>query len=201
MQGFELIVETFGIIELFQTALVPILMFSGIGLFILIIQIRYGRVVDIIRTLNNERLELIKKDIMSNISKIEKKWNDYRLQDLQKQVSILVKRGKLLKNALQFMFLAIFTSILSSSLLFITQLIGMSLATVIVLIFAFGMVLVFIGCLFVIKEVTSSYSAVMFDIDTHVPREYRLKTEFGVLGDLEEGRKLEESDEKTKRAR
>jgi len=160
-------------------------MISGIGLFILIIQTRYGRVVDRIRAINNERLELIKEAIIKKISKKEKIWNNYRLHDLQQQMSILVKRGKLLKDSLKFMFISILTFIISSLLLFIEQITKVPLSVIVLLLFAFGMIMLFLGGVNTIKEVTSSYNAVLFDIDTHVPKEYRLKTEFGVLGDLQ----------------
>ena len=185
MHEVNFFIDSLDITQLFQTALVPIVMFSGIGLFLLIVQTRYGRIVDRIRIINNERLGLIKDDIFKEVTKIEKKWNTYRLQGLQQQVSILILRGKLLKNALQLMFLAIFTSILSSTLLFIEQIAGISVSTIVVLLFATGMIMLFIACLYILREVTQSYSAVMYDIDTHVPKEYRIKTGFGIMGDLE----------------
>ena len=59
MNGLERLVESADVIGLFQSVLVPVLMISGIGLFILLIQTRYGRIVDRIRSINYERLELI----------------------------------------------------------------------------------------------------------------------------------------------
>ena len=184
MYGSDIIIEQVDILSLFQTVLVPVLMISGIGLFILVIQIRYGRVVDRIRTINNERLELIKRSIMERISKAEKTWVDYRLQDLQKQMSILVGRGKLLKDSLRFTFISIFTFIISSLLLFIELITEMPLSSVILIVFTSGMILLFLTCINIIKEVASSFSAVMYDIDTHVPREFRITTDLGTFGNL-----------------
>jgi hypothetical protein len=164
-------------------------MISGIGLFIFVIQTRYGRVVDRIRTINSERLEIIKIIMMKKISKIEKSWNDYRLDDFQKQMEILVKRGKLLKNSLQYMFISIFTFIISSLLLFVNSVVHTSLSWIVLLFFSFGMVMLFLACVEVIKEVSSSFHAVMYDIDTHVPREFRLITKLGTFGDLEKEQK------------
>ncbi len=177
--------EQVDIISLFQTVLVPVLMISGIGLFILIIQTRYGRVVDRIRAINNERLELIKESITRRITKSERIWVEYRLQDLQKQVTILVERGKLLKDSLRFTFISIFSFIISSLLLFFEQITQIPLSSVVLICFTFGMILLFLTCINIIKEVTSSYKAVMYDIDTHVPKEYRLKTKLGTFGNLE----------------
>ena len=185
MNGIERLVESVDVISLFQSVLVPILMISGIGLFILLIQTRYGRIVDRIRSINYERLELIKSSIIRKISKAEKTWNNYRLQALQEQMSTLVKRGKLLKYALQFMFISIFTSIFSSLLLFIEQIAKISMSSLILILFSIGMIMLLMACINVIREVAGSYKAVIFDIDTHVPEEYRIKTELGVLGHLE----------------
>jgi hypothetical protein len=160
-------------------------MISGIGLFILIIQTRYGRVVDRIRSINYERLELIKRSLITEISETEKIWNDYRLQDLQKQVTILIDRGKLLKDSLRFTFISIFTFIISSLLLFIEQILKFSLSIIILICFTAGMVLLFTTSIYIIKEVTSSYNAVIFDVDTHVPKQFRIETKRGILGDLE----------------
>ncbi|MCW4033568.1 MAG: DUF2721 domain-containing protein [Candidatus Bathyarchaeota archaeon] len=179
------LLESVDVIGLFQSVLVPVIMISGIGLFILIIQTRYGRIVDRIRSINYERLELIKSSIIRKISKTEKIWNNYRLQALQEQMSILVKRGKLLKYALQFMFISIFTSIFSSLLLFIEQITKIPMSSLILILFSIGMIMLLMACINVIREVTSSYKAVIFDIDTHVPEKYRIKTELGVLGHLE----------------
>jgi len=177
------------LIGLFQTVLVPVLMISGMGLFILIIQTRYGRVVDRIRAINNERLDLIKRSVTKRASKIEKIWNDYRLQDLRKQMTILVKRGKLLKDALKYMFISIFTFIISSLLLFIEQVTEIPISVAVLLSFSVGMLMLFMACVNAIKEVAGSFEAVMFDRDTHVPKEYRVKTDFGTFGNLEdEGR-------------
>ncbi|MCZ2845287.1 MAG: DUF2721 domain-containing protein [Candidatus Bathyarchaeota archaeon] len=185
MEIYE-IIESLDIVTLFQRVLVPVLMISGIGLFILVIQTRYGRIVDRIRILNSERLELIKKEILKKVSKIEKIWNDYRLKGIQEQVAILIIRGKLLKDALKYMFISIFTAIISSLLLLIEQIIRFSLLLIILALFILGMVMLFLACINVIKEVSKSYQAVIYELDTHVPDQYRIETKFGKLGDLED---------------
>jgi hypothetical protein len=179
-------IESIDIVTLFQRVLVPVLMISGVGLFILVIQTRYGRIVDRIRILNSERLELIRKEVLTKISKIEKIWNDYRLKGIQEQVTVLIIRGKLLKDALKYMFISIFTAIISSLLLLIEQIINFSLMLIILTLFTVGMVMLFLACINVINEVSKSYQAVIYELDTHVPDQYRIETKFGKLGDLED---------------
>ncbi len=184
MIGIE-IIESIDIIDLFQRVLVPVVMISGLGLFIMVIQTRYGRVVDRIRSLNNERLELIRTAMTKKISKVEKTWNEHRLNGIQEQMSVLIIRGRLLKDSLKYMFSSIFTFIISSLLLFVEQITKIFLSLIVLVLFTFGMVMLFFACFNIIREVISSYEAVIFDIDTHVPKEYRIKTELGMLGDLE----------------
>ncbi|MEM2106344.1 MAG: DUF2721 domain-containing protein, partial [Candidatus Bathyarchaeia archaeon] len=163
--------ESVDIIHLFQTVLVPVLMISGIGIFILIIQTRYGRVVDRIRAINNERLKMIRMELTGDLSDVEKKWNYHRLQDLQRQLPILVKRGKMLRDSLRFMFLSIFTFIISSFLIFIEQITKIQTSFAVLTIFTFGMFMVFMACINAIREVSGSFHAVLYDIHTHVPKE------------------------------
>ena len=158
------------IVGLFQTTFVPVLMISGIGLFTLIIQTRYGRIVDRIRAINAERLELLKAIAIKEISETEIVWNQNRLDRLEEQMSILVKRGKLLKNALQFMFVSVFTSIISSLLLFIQYILGMLMTLPIIISFTIGMVLIFMGSINTLREVATSYDAVVLDTQTIEPR-------------------------------
>jgi hypothetical protein len=158
------------IVNLFQTTFIPVLMISGIGLFTLIIQTRYGRIVDSIRTINGERLGLLKEIMMKKISETEIVWNQNRLEDLEQQMSILLKRGKLLKYALQFMFVSVFTSVISSLLLFIQYFVGALMTLPIIIFFTLSMVLIFMGCINTLREVGTSYDAVILDTKTIEPQ-------------------------------
>lgn len=153
-------------VELFQTVLVPVLLINGIGLFLLVLQTRYGRIVDRMRTLHHERRNIIKSKILSR-SEIEKTWDQNRLSDIDEQMKILVRRGKLLKDALQYMFIAIFAAIIAPFLLLIEMLTTVMLTLVVLFLLLFVMIMLFIAGVNGIREVTSSYTAVMFDIDTH----------------------------------
>jgi hypothetical protein len=155
-------------VDLFQTVLVPVLLINGVGLFLLVLQTRYGRIVDRMRTLNHERRNIVKSKILSR-SEIEKTWDQNRLSDIDEQMKILVRRGKLLKDALKYMFIAIFASIIASFLLFIEMLTTVKLTLVVLFLLLFVMIMLFVAGVNGIREVTSSYTAVMFDIDTHAP--------------------------------
>ena len=181
MNEVRIFLESIEIVNMFQRVLVPVLMISAIGLFILVTQTRYGRIVDRIRKINYERRTMIKKALIERITRPEKIWNEKRLQCLQEQISILVRRGKLLKDSLKFLFIVIFTSITSSLLLFIEQIIRTKLSIAVLTLFVFGMIMLFMACVNVIKEVAKSYNAVIFDIDMYAPQGYRLKNELDIM--------------------
>jgi len=180
-----IVLGSVNVVELFQKVLVPILLISGIGLFILVIQTRYGRIVDSLRTINNERRELVKITLMKRTSKFEKIWNDNRLQSLQEQMSILVKRGKLLKDSLRFLFIVIFTSITSSLLLFIEQIINTPMSLAVLFLFLLAMIMLLLACINVIKEVSNSYSAVIYDIDMHLPQNNQIQDNIDLFAILD----------------
>ena len=158
------------ITSLFQTTFAPVLMISGIGLFTLIVQTRYGRVVDRIRIINAERLGLLKAIAIRQISDVEITWNENRLEDLEEQMTILLKRGKLLKDALQFMFVAVFTSIFASLLMFIQYFFQIQTGLLVVIFFTVGMILIFMGSISTLREIATSYDAAVMDTKTIVAK-------------------------------
>ncbi len=153
------------IVSLLQAALVPLLTVSGIGLFLFVVQTRYGRVVDRIRYISAERRELAKADYFGRLSKTEKAWNEKRIGNLSRQTGILARRGRLLRDSLRFMFVAVLTFIASAFLIFVQQITGVPLSIVILVIFSSGMVMLLLATVNVIKEVADSYSALAFDMD------------------------------------
>ncbi len=168
-------IEPLDVVKLLQTVLVPVLAISGLGLFILVVQTRYGSIISRIRVLNNERLDLIKKALMKEQSEFERTWNDNRLKDIQEQMIILIKRGRLLKNSLEFIFIAVFTFIISSLLLLTEQIAKIPVSLLVLTFFTLGLVMLFMTCVNLVREVRSSYNAVMLDIATNVPDEYQIK--------------------------
>ncbi|HWR26661.1 MAG TPA: hypothetical protein VN316_02165 [candidate division Zixibacteria bacterium] len=48
-----IVIEPLDVVKLLQTVLVPVLALSGLGLFILVVQTRYGSIINRIRVLNS----------------------------------------------------------------------------------------------------------------------------------------------------
>ena len=155
------------LLSFFQATLVPVVMISGIGLVTLIIQTRYSRVVDSSRRLNQERLQLIKK-IAGLKTNRDKKLLKNRLDDIEIQIGILVKRGQVLKYSLFSTFLAIFDFILTSFLIIIQVFTNFMIVDIIAITFIIGMFLVLIGILLGVFDIRYSYDAVVVDLETRI---------------------------------
>jgi hypothetical protein len=108
----------------------------------------------------------VRKTLVGIVSETEVNWNKNRLIDIQNQISILVKRGKMLRDSLQFIVVSVLTFIISSLLLFVDQITRISLSIGIMAIFAFGMLMLFLSCVNIIREIRSSYNAVLLDVAT-----------------------------------
>ena len=167
--------ESILIVKILQTVMVPLLAISGLGLFILVVQTRYMSLTTRMRALNSERLALIRNAIVKEMAEVEQNWDKNRLKTIEEQLSILKKRGKLLKDALQYIFIAVLTFIFSSVLIFVEHIAKIQASFLILVVFPFGLAMLFLTCINMVREVRSSYRTVMLDLGTRVPEEYRLK--------------------------
>jgi len=149
------------LISLIQATIAPNVLISGCALLCLVIQTRYGRIVDRIRAFNQEHLDL-------RTNKSSSKYGaDYekRIDVIKTQVTMLMKRGNYLKLSLFAIFSSILGFILTSFLVFFAYLLNapeiypLAIAT-----FSAGLLLLIAGVLFVVREVADSYAAVIHEI-------------------------------------
>ena len=129
------------LLSIMQASLVPAVILSGAGIIGLNLQNRYGRVIDRIRAFHYEIMEKRKKHV-------------------EMQIDILIRRGRLLRNAmfsiLMCILLAVFTAIL---MLF--NLIFKMPSSAILIAFTFSLLFLFIAILFAVAEIFISYDAVL----------------------------------------
>ncbi len=134
------------VVSILQGSLAPILLISAVGLLLLGLGNRTGRIIDRIRKFSEEvRLGEVDED---------------RMKIIQVQKGTLIKRLKLCRNAMLFYYLAIlFTSVASimSFLQFFHHIFGY-LAIVAL---ALALSALFIGILYALYEVVFTYTAVM----------------------------------------
>jgi Na+/melibiose symporter-like transporter len=101
------------IISLIQATIAPDVLISGCALLCLVIQTRYGRVVDR-RTFNQEHFDLRKSKSSSKYGPDYEK----RIEEIRTEVAMLMKRGNYLKLLLFALFSGILSFILTSFLTF-----------------------------------------------------------------------------------
>ncbi|RLF45924.1 MAG: hypothetical protein DRN29_05845 [Thermoplasmata archaeon] len=131
------------VVDALQVSLVPIVILSAAALISLSIQQRYGRVIDRIRIFHEKLLA-------------DKKWEEL----IHEQLGILIKRGKLLRNAMFFLMLCILFALLTIVFLSVEILYGgMSMA--VMLFFSLSLASLFISVIFAIIEMFISYNAVL----------------------------------------
>jgi hypothetical protein len=148
------------IISLIQATIAPDVLITSCALLCLVIQTRYGRVVDRIRLFNQERSDLRKTKSSSKYG------SDYekRIQELKTETAMLMKRGNFLKLSLFGLFSAILGFVLTSFLIFSAYLLNVSdLYSTAIVTFSLGLLLLIFGVLFAIREVAVSYAAVIHE--------------------------------------
>jgi hypothetical protein len=142
-------------IKFLQACITPVAMISGVGLLLLTITNRMGRVVDRTRQLVGEL------DI-PNVKRKKIKIN---------QIQIFLKRGKLLKNSIAWLMIGMIASCLIIPLLFIMSLIGTDLKLIgymLLVISIFSMLLSF-GYFF--KDVLFSLNAIKLEASEYIKGE------------------------------
>jgi hypothetical protein len=125
----------------------PAVMLSACGLMLLGLGNRYGRVVDRIRAFSGEWRELKKAGAHSD-----------RLRTLEVQLPDLFRRGKLLRNAVLFFYVAIFLFVVCSFVIPLTD------APLPLVLFCAGMACVLTGTLFALRETLLSFRLINLEV-------------------------------------
>ena len=146
------------IVQLIQGMLAPGLMISACGLLLLGMNNKYSLVVNRIRLLNEEKRKIFHQPKINEI-------DSNRLSNIELQISHLIERISLVRNAVFSYSLAVALFIVSSVLIGVT--INIQTPTIHWLIVAFfyaGMFSVFVGIIFAAIEVWKGYRIVKIEI-------------------------------------
>jgi hypothetical protein len=154
------------LIQNIQEIIIPIAMISGIGITALLTQTRYGRVVDITRQLNKEKLSLFTSKVSEDLPDIKLKIIERRIMNIDSQLYLFSKRGIFLKRALTSFLSGVFLFIFSSLLILLQESIPLTiLVPVTALSFISGLTLLVVGGALVIFDLTYSRKAALMDIE------------------------------------
>ena len=134
--------ENSSIVQIIQLMLAPGLMISACGLLLLAMNNKYSLVVNRIRLLNEERRRFLIKTGGKNSTYEE----TIRLESISQQISALLIRVKLVRNAVLSYTIAIAFFVLTSLLIGLQFILsGLLLTTIIILLFLLGMISVVCG--------------------------------------------------------
>ncbi|MFA5771308.1 MAG: DUF2721 domain-containing protein [Thermoplasmata archaeon] len=141
-----------------QLVLAPIILVSAAGLLGLLLQNRYGRIIDRIRFFEVERRALTGGELNEKQKR--------RMEIIEQQLKILLKRGRYIKNSLFYILLSALLVVLFSFTALISSAIGNDVGQYVSFaLFGISLLAVFAGVLYAILEIQISYKAVLIDID------------------------------------
>lgn len=150
-------------ISLIQATIAPGVLISSCALLCLVIQTRYGRVVDRIRVFNQEHFDLRMNKSSSKYGADSEK----RIEELKTEVTMLMKRGNYLKLSLFGLFSSILGFILTSFLVFFAYLFNtQEVNSLAIVTFSAGLLLLIAGVIFAVREVAVSYAAVIHEVES-----------------------------------
>ena len=150
------------IVEIIQLMLAPGIMISACGLLLLGMNNKYSLVVNRIRILNEERRKAIRKTTEDKDFNYQE---TQRLESISMQISSLVFRVKLVRNAVLSYTLAVALFVLTSLLIgfgFLFELTKIN--SVITILFLVGMLSVLCGVIFAAYETYKGYEIVNFEV-------------------------------------
>lgn len=151
------------IVEIIQLMLAPGLMISACGLLLLGMNNKYSLVVNRIRILNEERRRSLKKLDDDKFTYQE----NLRLESISKQITRLVYRVKLVRNAVLSYTIAVALFVLTSLFIGLKYLFDFTrLNSVITSLFLLGMLSVLCGVIFAAYETYKGYEIVKFEVET-----------------------------------
>ena len=146
------------IVQLIQGMLAPGLMISACGLLLLGMNNKYSLVVNRIRLLTEEKRKIFQQDKINET-------DSNRLSNIELQISHLIGRISLVRNAVFSYSLAVALFIVSSVLIGITiNTLANRFDWLIVAFFYAGMFAVFVGIIFAAIEVWKGYRIVKIEI-------------------------------------
>jgi hypothetical protein len=149
------------IVEIIQLMLAPGIMISACGLLLLGMNNKYSLVVNRIRLLNEER----RKTISKVDDKDFKYYENLRLESISNQITRLVYRVKLVRNAVLSYTVAVALFVLTSLFIGFGFLFDLTkLNSIITILFLLGMISVLVGVIYAAYETYKGYEIVNFEV-------------------------------------
>ncbi|MEJ2105674.1 MAG: DUF2721 domain-containing protein [Ignavibacteriaceae bacterium] len=153
--------EQISIVQMIQLMLAPGLMISACGLLLLGMNNKYSLVVNRIRLLNEERRKIFKDASERDFSNDE----NVRVESLSMQISGLVLRVRLVKNAVLFDTIAVAVFVLTSLTIGLQYAFDLHILNILVtILFLLGMISVLIGVSYAAYETKKGHDIIQLEV-------------------------------------
>ena len=139
------------LIPILQTAIGPVILISGVGLLLLSMTNRLGRVIDTARLLG-DKIPLV---------------GDPARSPIEAQLQILWSRARLIRTAIFLASSSALTASLLIIVIFLTALFRSDAAIIIITLFAITMALLVTSLIVFIRDVNKSLTALRLELRTH----------------------------------
>jgi hypothetical protein len=136
------------IIPLLQVAIGPVILISGIGLLLLTMTNRFGRIID--------RSRILVRDLREKASDNQ--------QRVQAQVTILMKRARLVRFSIHLAAISVLVTAILIVVIFLTALLQLEVAWLIFALFSVCMLALIISLITFIKDINLSLVALKMEI-------------------------------------
>ncbi len=137
--------------EILQSSITPIVLISGVGLLLISLTNRLGRTIDALRTLSKEIYDTPPAEKEQKI----------------KQLKIIYKRSKLLRNGISFMAFSILNSSLIIFVIFLMKLTSIELYNVALILLFFSVSGIIGAALFLFSDVILTLNAIKYEVKAH----------------------------------
>ena len=138
------------IIPILQLSIGPVIVISGVGLILLSMTNRFGRVID--------RSRYLAETVRSGRSSTE-------IENFKRQIEILMRRAHILRLAIAFVSISLVLAAFLVIALFLAELLNLQAARTLVILFILCMGSLILSLLFFIADINVSLSALKVEID------------------------------------
>jgi hypothetical protein len=153
--------ESLSVIQVIQLILAPGIMINACGLLLLSISNKFTSVLNRIRALTEEKRKLVFHETKREILPVETQ----RIESITRQVSGLLFRARLIRNAVFCYLLAVGMFVATSLFIGIDYFASMiQLRYIILGTFLLGMIIVFVGVIFGVLDTMKGYHIVEFEV-------------------------------------
>lgn len=154
--------ETLSVTQTIQLILAPAVMINACGLLLLGISNKFSSVLNRIRLLNDEKRTLMRRAADRELLPLE----NQRIESIARQLDGLLERARLVRNAVSCYFVSVGIFVATSIFIgfdFFFQVPW--LRHIIIGMFLFGMLTVFVGVIFGVKDTFKGFAIVKFEVE------------------------------------